>query len=191
MPRGACSIDTKRGMCVFDTRVLGSHCPCPCPFNRHDASRCQSLHTCGLLSLWCCVLVSVNGSYLSGSFPHVVLALPWLAARAVILRPPGLAPIRVGHGHNETNNCRSNDRLRLAAPSTAAVAAAAAAAMAVAAAAATPALASARLGASPAAGLAAESSSALWSCCAARCAFLAAPEASSAMYATDVVCSWR
>jgi len=31
----------------------------------------------------------LNGSYLSGSFPHVVRALPWLAARAVILRGSG------------------------------------------------------------------------------------------------------
>jgi len=34
--------------------------------------------------------------------------------------PPGLAPIRVGHGHKETKNCRSYAQLRLAAPSTAA-----------------------------------------------------------------------
>ena len=31
---GACSIDTMRGMCVFDTRVLRSHCACL--FDRHD-----------------------------------------------------------------------------------------------------------------------------------------------------------
>ena len=49
MADGACSIDTKRGMCVFDARVLGSHCPCL--FDRHDASRPQPLNTYALLSL--------------------------------------------------------------------------------------------------------------------------------------------
>ena len=101
---------------------------CVCLFNRHDVSRCRSLHTCGLLSrslLLCLVSASVPASVpvrCGKTVPDVsarARAFPRLAAQAVILRPPGLAPIRVGHGHIETKNYRSDDRLRLAAPSTA------------------------------------------------------------------------
>ena len=85
-------LDTMRGMCVFNTRLLcrvkypacarydardvrlqyacaALQCVCLC--NRHDASRCRSLHTCGLLSrslLLCSVSVSPRRSYLPGNF---------------------------------------------------------------------------------------------------------------------------
>ena len=77
-----CSIRcTMRGMCVFNARVLCrakypacarydardvrlqyacAALQCVCLVNRHDASRCRSLHTCGLLSrslLLCSVAV--------------------------------------------------------------------------------------------------------------------------------------
>jgi len=52
-----------------------------------------SLHTCGLLShsLMFCIR-GVEDVRIIMSFPHVVRALPWLAARAVILTATCLSP---------------------------------------------------------------------------------------------------
>ena len=41
-------LDTTRGMCVFNTRLLRFRCACL--FNRHDALWFQSQRTSGLLS---------------------------------------------------------------------------------------------------------------------------------------------
>ena len=66
-----------RVMRVFNTRVMRLQCACDvrlqyaCLFNRHYVSRCQSLHTCGLIShslLLCSVSASPRRSYLPGHF---------------------------------------------------------------------------------------------------------------------------
>jgi len=88
-----CSL-AQHGMCVFNTRVL--RFKCACLFDRRDVSRCRPLHTCGLLSrsLMLCVRGGEAAAATCGfpvafvssrEFPRVVRALPWLAAREVIL----------------------------------------------------------------------------------------------------------
>ena len=112
-------------MCVFNTRVLAEvprvlscvtrdlHFHGMCVFNTRACS--IDVKTQGVnryspadfsLALWCCVFVAakppqpraafLRRSYLPGSFPHVVRGLPWLAARAVILRPLALRRFESG-----------------------------------------------------------------------------------------------